>query len=163
MACLHWLILSCHSDAPVIWWTSIAYIYSSPSLLWVLGTSSGGFLCVTIAVNEWLLWGWINWRQCIWLYWYSGLFMPNTMLWYFVSLCRPGPTMWHSLKAELVYWGWSDYQLFTYRALGLGGQLLFPVKVVAIVKCGIAWTVCCIPFASGTLDYFVPSLLWSVY
>lgn len=56
-------------------------------------------------------------------------------MWYFVSLCRPGPSICCSLKAEFVCWGRGDCWITTFRVLG-GGQLLFTVTAVGM--CSVA-------------------------
>lgn len=56
-------------------------------------------------------------------------------MWYFVSLCRPGPSICCSLKAEFVCWGRGGCWITTFRVVG-GGQLLFTVTAVGM--CSVA-------------------------
>lgn len=70
-----------------------------------------------------------------------------------VSVWSPEPTIHHSLKAELACWGRGDCRLITYRVVGLGGQLLFPVVVVSV------WSVADCDIARPGLALCVLSLL----
>lgn len=83
--------------------------------------------------------------------------------WYFVSLCRPGPTTCLSnSRQSWVAEAQSDYWHSSYRVVGLGRQLLIPVKAVNMWSAtGLwhsllwPWTVCFILYSSGTLDCFI--------